>query len=182
MEICKTRLRHASLPFDSLPYPARTICRRVRTYLRTYASAGWVTWQPNEKRLPIFYEYGALSPLSSKQGGKKSEFIPIAVIYSLWIANWHSFLIFKTQSYWPHSVKAYQCRQSYNFEFILEFTKFCTNLFFLKCIKIAFEHGTANAIWKNTRVKENSKSLRIVASYPLTCLIYTWKYFPKTAS
>ena len=27
----KTPLRHPSLPFDSLPYPTRTICRRVRT-------------------------------------------------------------------------------------------------------------------------------------------------------
>ena len=50
----KTRLRHPSLPFDSLPYPTRTICRRVRTYARS------ITWQPNEKRLTIFYEYGAL--------------------------------------------------------------------------------------------------------------------------
>ena len=55
----KTRLRHPSLPFDSLPYPTRTICRRIRTYVRTYARS--VTWQPNEKRLTIFYEYGALS-------------------------------------------------------------------------------------------------------------------------
>ena len=31
-----TRLRHTSLPFDSLPYRTRTICRRVRTYVRTY--------------------------------------------------------------------------------------------------------------------------------------------------
>ena len=31
----KTRLRHPSLPFDSLPYPTRTIRRRVRTYVRT---------------------------------------------------------------------------------------------------------------------------------------------------
>ena len=31
MWISKTRLRHASLPFDSLPYPTRTICRRVRS-------------------------------------------------------------------------------------------------------------------------------------------------------
>ena len=29
--LAKTRLRHTSLPFDSLPYPTRTICRRVRT-------------------------------------------------------------------------------------------------------------------------------------------------------
>ena len=27
----KTRLRHPSLPFDSLSYPTRTICTRVRT-------------------------------------------------------------------------------------------------------------------------------------------------------
>ena len=51
----KTLLRHPSLPFDSLPYPTRTICRRVRTYARS------VTWQPKENRLTIFYEYGALS-------------------------------------------------------------------------------------------------------------------------
>ena len=51
----KTRLRHPSLPFDSLPYPTRTICRRVRMYARS------VTWQQNEKRLTIFYDYGALS-------------------------------------------------------------------------------------------------------------------------
>ena len=31
----KTRLGHPSLPFDSLPYPTRTICRRVRTYVRS---------------------------------------------------------------------------------------------------------------------------------------------------
>ena len=37
------------------PYPTRTICRRVRTYARS------ITWQPNEKRLTIFHEYGALS-------------------------------------------------------------------------------------------------------------------------
>ena len=31
--LAKTRLRHLSLLFDSLPYPTRTICRRVRTYV-----------------------------------------------------------------------------------------------------------------------------------------------------
>ena len=35
----KTRLRHPSLPFDSLPYPTRTICRRVRTYVRSVSHA-----------------------------------------------------------------------------------------------------------------------------------------------
>ena len=34
--VAKTRLRHPSLPFDSLPYPTRAIRRRVRTYVRTY--------------------------------------------------------------------------------------------------------------------------------------------------
>ena len=29
--LAKTRLRHLSLPFDGLPYPTPTICRRVRT-------------------------------------------------------------------------------------------------------------------------------------------------------
>ena len=31
----KKHLRHPSLPFDSLPYPTRTICRRVRRYVRS---------------------------------------------------------------------------------------------------------------------------------------------------
>ena len=35
VQFTKTRLRHPSLPFDSLPYPTRTICRRVRTYVRS---------------------------------------------------------------------------------------------------------------------------------------------------
>ena len=33
--LAQTRLRHPSLPFVSLPYPTRTICRRVRTYVRS---------------------------------------------------------------------------------------------------------------------------------------------------
>ena len=45
----KTRLRHPSLPFDSLPYPTRTICRRVRTYVRMYArSVSHVTTKRKE--------------------------------------------------------------------------------------------------------------------------------------
>ena len=51
----KKRLRHPSLLFDSLPYPSRTIRRRVRTYARS------ITWQPKEKRLTIIYGYEALS-------------------------------------------------------------------------------------------------------------------------
>ena len=34
-EFAKTRLRHPSLPFDSLPYPTRTIFRRVHTCVGT---------------------------------------------------------------------------------------------------------------------------------------------------
>ena len=30
--LIKKLLRHPSLPFDSFPYPTRTICRRVHTY------------------------------------------------------------------------------------------------------------------------------------------------------
>ena len=40
----KTLLRQPSLPFDSLPYPARTICRRVRTLGQsrdTQTKRGW---------------------------------------------------------------------------------------------------------------------------------------------
>ena len=33
--LAKTRLRHPSQPFDSLPYPTRTIRRRVRMYVRS---------------------------------------------------------------------------------------------------------------------------------------------------
>ena len=64
----KTRLRHPSLPFDSLPYPTRTICRRVRTYARS------ITWQPNEKRLTIFHEYGALSHARFARAGAPLKF------------------------------------------------------------------------------------------------------------
>ena len=52
----KTLLRHPSLPFDSLPYPTRTI---RRAYVRTYARS--ITRQPKEKRLTIIYGYGVLS-------------------------------------------------------------------------------------------------------------------------
>ena len=52
--LAKTRLKHPSLPFDSLPYPTLAICRRVRTYVRTYAQL--ITRQPKEKRLTIFHE------------------------------------------------------------------------------------------------------------------------------
>ena len=41
----KTRLRHPSLPFDSLPYPPPV--QSVDAFARS------ITWQPNEKRLTI---------------------------------------------------------------------------------------------------------------------------------
>ena len=47
--LAKTRLRHPSLLFDSLPYPTRAICRRVRTYVRTYVrSVNHVTTKRKE--------------------------------------------------------------------------------------------------------------------------------------
>ena len=39
--------------------PVQSVDAHVRTYVRTYAWS--VSWQPKEKRLTIFYEYGALS-------------------------------------------------------------------------------------------------------------------------
>ena len=57
----KTRLRHPSLPFDSLPYPTRTICRRARTYVRTYARS--ITWQPNKRGWPYSMSMGLWPPL-----------------------------------------------------------------------------------------------------------------------
>ena len=72
----KTRLRHPSLLFDSFPYPTRTICRRVRTYVRTYA--GSVMWQPKEKRLTIFYEHGALSHVRLAREGA-----PLLIVLNL---------------------------------------------------------------------------------------------------
>ena len=75
--LAKTRLRHPSLPFDSLPYPTRTICRRVRTYARS------ITWQPNEKRLTIFNEYGALSHARFARTWAPRKKTPIFVVFSL---------------------------------------------------------------------------------------------------
>ena len=39
--LAKTRLRHPSLPFDSLPYPTRTICRRDGQSRDNHAKRGW---------------------------------------------------------------------------------------------------------------------------------------------
>ena len=48
----KTRQRHPSLPFDSLPYPP----------VQSVDACAWsITQQPNKKRLIIFSVYGALS-------------------------------------------------------------------------------------------------------------------------
>ena len=48
----KTRLRHPSLPFDSLPYPTQPPAQSVGTYARS------ITWQANEKRLTILMSMG----------------------------------------------------------------------------------------------------------------------------
>ena len=61
--LAKTRLRHPSLPFDSLSYPP---VQSVDTYVRTYTRS--ITWQPNERWFTIFYEYGALSHGQSARG------------------------------------------------------------------------------------------------------------------
>ena len=45
-------------PFLLIVSPTLPV-QSVDAYVRTYARS--VTWQPNEKRLTIFYEYGALS-------------------------------------------------------------------------------------------------------------------------
>ena len=52
--------RHAwdTPPFLLIVSPTPPI-QSVDAYVRTYARS--ITWQPNEKRLTIFYEYGALS-------------------------------------------------------------------------------------------------------------------------
>ena len=52
--------RHAwdTPPFLLIVSPTLPV-QSVDAYVRTYARS--VTWQPNEKRLTIFYEYGALS-------------------------------------------------------------------------------------------------------------------------
>ena len=52
--------RHAwdNPPFLLIVSPTLPV-QSVDAYVRTYARS--VTWQPNEKRLTIFYEYGALS-------------------------------------------------------------------------------------------------------------------------
>ena len=54
----KTRLRHPSLPFDSLPFTTRTICRRVRTLGQSVTTKRkevdhilWV-WSPAIKKMP----------------------------------------------------------------------------------------------------------------------------------
>ena len=71
----KTRVRHPSLPFDSLPYSTLKICRRVRTYAR------WITWQPNEKRLTIFYEHGALSQARFARVGAPLKSFPNFLLF-----------------------------------------------------------------------------------------------------
>ena len=77
----KTRLRHPFLPFESLPYPTRTIRRRARTYARS------ITWQPNEKRLTIFYEYGALKRAREPRYSSPQErwiSVNLSIVFRTW--------------------------------------------------------------------------------------------------
>ena len=82
--------------------PVQSVNAYVRIYERTLG-------QSRDNQTKRGWVWGS-GPAIIETRWKKLEFIPIAVIRSLWIAKWHSFIIFKTQSYWPHSVKAYQCR------------------------------------------------------------------------
>ena len=54
--LAETRLRHPSLPLITSPTPP---IESVDAYVRTYARS--IMWEPDEKRLTIFLEYGALS-------------------------------------------------------------------------------------------------------------------------
>ena len=68
--ILKSYIKDVDLPthpWDTPPFllivfptpPVQSVDAYVRMYVRTYARS--ITWQPNEKRLTIFHEYGALS-------------------------------------------------------------------------------------------------------------------------
>ena len=71
------------LKFHSLPYPTGTIRRRVRTYIRAQS----ITWQPNEKRLTIIYEYGALSQVRFARAGAPLLIVTSSFVYSLTILS-----------------------------------------------------------------------------------------------
>ena len=71
--LAKTRLRHPSLPFDSLPYPTRTICRRVRT------SVSHVTTKRKEVDL-IPWVWGSV-PRALRAGGSPAIIIIVAYYY-----------------------------------------------------------------------------------------------------
>ena len=75
----KTRLRHPSLPFDSLPYPTRTICRRVRTYVR---SVSHVTTKRKEVD-HILWVWGSVPRALRARGS------PAIKLWLLtWLVNW----------------------------------------------------------------------------------------------
>ena len=61
----KTRLRHPSLPFDGLPYPTRTICRRVRTYVR----------------------YTAVKRLSMREEMREDSYVPFGKATHIWLRS-----------------------------------------------------------------------------------------------
>ena len=64
--------RHAwdTPPFLLIVFPTPPV-QSVDAYVRTYTRS--ITWQPNEKRLTIFNEYGALSRYNSLRAGWKPD-------------------------------------------------------------------------------------------------------------
>ena len=68
VNVLKSYIKDVDLPrhaWDTPPFllivfptpPVQSVDAYVRMYVRTYVRS--ITWQPNEKRLTIFYEYGA---------------------------------------------------------------------------------------------------------------------------
>ena len=68
----KTHLRHPSLPFDSLPYPTRTIYRRVRTYVR---SVSHVTTKRKEVD-HILWVWGSIPRALRARGSPANNLLP----------------------------------------------------------------------------------------------------------
>ena len=79
----KTHLRHPSLPFDSLPYPTRTICRRVRTYER---SVSHVTTKRKEVDC-ILWVWGSVQRALRARGSPAINVITLSTFYVISHAN-----------------------------------------------------------------------------------------------
>ena len=82
--LAKTPLWHPSLPLDSLPYPTRTIRRRVPTYVRTYLRT---LGQSRDNQTKIGWPYSMSMGLCRARGSPaiKAYSRPILrVCQSLW--------------------------------------------------------------------------------------------------